>query len=318
MSIQYQVETEPLGTAGSVKSCSDFIQEDDFLVISGDCICDFDLTKCIRFHQEKNAEVTIVLYSHPNPLEYGLVDLREDGKIDRFIEKPSWEKVHTNLINTGIYIISANVLRDIPEGETFDFGKDLFPLLLQYNRRMYGFPADGYWCDIGTSASFLTCNIDVLEGKVGIDMPKEMQKGIWSQTKMSGDVKILPPVYIGKNTVIEKGATIGPNTVVGSNSYVASGVVLARTVVDNAVIHAGTTASGAVICRGASIGATSILNEGVVIGEDTVIGANCLISPKVKIWPSREVKSGSKIMHSLSQGMLREDLTIWGKGCDLR
>jgi mannose-1-phosphate guanylyltransferase/phosphomannomutase len=98
MSIDYRVEKEPLGTAGGVKACTDFIGGEDFLVISGDCICNFDLTACFKYHHDKNAEVKIVLYSHPDPLEYGLVDLRADGLIERFIEKPSWDRVHTNLI----------------------------------------------------------------------------------------------------------------------------------------------------------------------------------------------------------------------------
>jgi len=118
-----------------------------------DALCDVDLTKLVEFHREKKASVTIGLKSVENPLEFGIVVTDEDGKIERFLEKPSWGQVFSDTINTGIYVLEPEVLRHIPTDRPFDFSKELFPLLLEMGRPMYGYVMDGYWQDIGTSTS---------------------------------------------------------------------------------------------------------------------------------------------------------------------
>ena len=104
LSIEYSVEESPLGTAGSVRLASGKL-DDTVLVISGDALCDIDLGKLLAFHREKGAAVTIGLKSVPNPLEFGIVVTDEDGRIERFLEKPSWGQVFSDTINTGIYVI---------------------------------------------------------------------------------------------------------------------------------------------------------------------------------------------------------------------
>ncbi len=104
-----------LGTAGGVRVCRDFLGEEDFLVISGDGVCGFNLAACAAFHREKKADATLVLTSHPDPLEYGLVVTGPDGRVLRFVEKPAWRQVVTDLVNTGIYFLSPRILDRIPE-----------------------------------------------------------------------------------------------------------------------------------------------------------------------------------------------------------
>jgi len=101
MSIDYSVEEEPLGTAGSVKMAVRDTEE-PFLVISGDALCDVDLNALVKYHKEHNAAVTIGLKSVDNPLEFGIVVTDEDGRVERFLEKPSWGQVFSDTINTGI------------------------------------------------------------------------------------------------------------------------------------------------------------------------------------------------------------------------
>ena len=140
VSIRYSVEESPMGTAGSVKLAEGALDE-PFLVISGDALCDIDLGALVRFHKEKEALVTIGLKSVDNPLEFGIVVIDEDGRIERFLEKPSWGQVFTDTINTGIYVLDPEVLRHVPEGRPFDFSKELFPLLLEMGRPLYGYVA---------------------------------------------------------------------------------------------------------------------------------------------------------------------------------
>ena len=82
--------------------------------------------------------MTIGLKSVPNPLEFGIVVTDEDGRIERFLEKPSWGQVFSDTINTGIYVLEPEVLRHIPADRPFDFSKELFPLLLEMGRPLYG------------------------------------------------------------------------------------------------------------------------------------------------------------------------------------
>src|SRR5918992_1232772 len=148
LQIRYSIEEMPAGTAGSGKLAQEAL-DDTFLVISGDALCDIDLGKIVEFHEARGAAVTIGLKSVDNPLEFGIVVTDEEGKVERFLEKPSWGQVFSDTINTGIYVLEPEVLKHVPTDRPFDFSKDLFPLLLEMGRPLYGFVFDGYWQDIG-------------------------------------------------------------------------------------------------------------------------------------------------------------------------
>src|SRR4026209_1092927 len=164
MEIGYSVEESPLGTAGSVSLAGKQLEE-TFLVISGDALCDVDLSALVAFHKEKGAAVTIGLKSVENPLEFGIVVTDEEGRIERFLEKPSWGQVFSDTINTGVYVLEPEVLRAIPPAEPYDFSKQLFPDLLERGRPLYGWIAEGYWQDVGTLEQYRQANDDALDGK---------------------------------------------------------------------------------------------------------------------------------------------------------
>ena len=165
--MEYREQTEPIGTAGSVLQCRDFYGDEDFLVMSGDAVTDFDLAELMERHKRARAAVTIALHPNAEPLQYGLVLLDRDSRVRHFVEKPDWPQVVTNLVSTGIYVLSPKAMRYVPEGQTFDFAKDLFPMLLSGEERILGVPMDGYWCDIGTPRAYYQCCLDLLEGRVG-------------------------------------------------------------------------------------------------------------------------------------------------------
>lgn len=173
--MQYRLEQEPLGTAGAVKNCEDFCSGEDVLVISGDAACDFDLAALMAEHQRRNAAVTLALYRHPEPLRYGLAVTDGDNRVRGFVEKPDWSRVVTDLVNTGIYIVSPRAMAQVPEGQAFDFAKDLFPLLLRQGELLLGLPMAGYWCDVGTPVSYYRCCADALEGRLRIDLPESFR-----------------------------------------------------------------------------------------------------------------------------------------------
>ncbi|HVF13316.1 MAG TPA: NDP-sugar synthase, partial [Acidimicrobiales bacterium] len=175
----YATEETPLGTAGSVRNAQAELGE-TFLVISGDVLTDIDLSALVAFHKEKGAIATIALKSMENPLEFGIVITREDGSIERFLEKPTWGQVFSDNVNTGIYVLEPEVFDYIAEGTSVDFSSDVFPRLLADGKPLFGFVAEGYWEDVGTLEAYHKAHQDVLDGKVAMDIPGfRMAKGVW-------------------------------------------------------------------------------------------------------------------------------------------
>lgn len=175
--MQYRIEEEPLGTAGAVKNCADFYGEEDFLVISADAACDFELGLLMEEHKKRSAALTIALQRDKAPLRYGLALTESGGRILSFIEKPGWEQVVTDLVNTGIYVISPRVMELVPDGRAFDFGAELFPELLRRGEKLIGLEMQGYWRDIGTPLSYYKCCVDAIEGRLKIKVPEEYRAG---------------------------------------------------------------------------------------------------------------------------------------------
>ena len=175
--LQYRVESDALGTAGGVKNCADFYGGEDFLVISGDAACDFDLGRLMAEHKNRSAAVSLALYRHPEPLSYGLAVTDGDSLVRQFIEKPDWPRVVTDLVNTGIYALSPETMELVPEGRPFDFARELFPLLLSRGERVLGVPMEGYWCDVGSPLAYYRCCADALEGRLRLSLPESYSVG---------------------------------------------------------------------------------------------------------------------------------------------
>jgi len=129
VNMSYASEETPLGTAGSVRNAMDEL-DDTFLVISGDVLTDVDLGAVIQSHREQEAMATIGLVRVENPLEYGIVITRDDGTIERFLEKPTWGQVFSDTINSGIYVLEPKVFDYIAAERSVDFSGDVFPALL--------------------------------------------------------------------------------------------------------------------------------------------------------------------------------------------
>jgi mannose-1-phosphate guanylyltransferase/phosphomannomutase len=200
MDIGYSVEETPLGTAGSVRLAAGQL-DDTFLVISGDALCDVDLTRLIAYHREKKASVTIGLKAVDNPLEFGIVVTDDDGRVERFLEKPSWGQVFSDTINTGIYVLEPEVLDHVPTDRPHDFSKELFPLLLEMGRPIYGCVLDGYWQDIGNLDQYRQANFDALDERVNLNIG-----GI----RIRGNVWIGDGVDVHDLEAIEGPAYLGP------------------------------------------------------------------------------------------------------------
>jgi mannose-1-phosphate guanylyltransferase/phosphomannomutase len=302
LSIRYSVEESPAGTAGSVKLAEEALDE-PFLVISGDALCDIDLGSLVRFHREKGALVTIGLKSVPNPLEFGIVVMDEDGRIERFLEKPSWGQVFTDTINTGIYVLEPEVLRHVPEDQPYDFSKELFPLLLEMGKPLYGYVADGYWQDIGNLDQYRQANFDALDERVRLNIPGIRLRGnVWVGEGVDLDDvgAVAGPAFVGNYCRIAPSATVGPYSVLMPSVTLADHARTARAVVDNSTaIGRSVLVEGAIVGKACDLRPHARLHEGVAVGDNCTIGEESVVMPGVRIYPFKEVESGSLVDRNL-------------------
>lgn len=285
--LTYFVEDSPLGTAGSVKRCMDFLGGEDFLVVSGDAVCDLDLTRLAALHTQRRSAATLALCRREEPLEYGLVRTDREGRILGFVEKPGWGQVDTELVNTGVYVLSRRAMDLVPQGTSYDFGRELFPLLLSKGEPIYGWEIPGYWQDMGDCGAYLECVQDALAGKVSLDLAG-------GRGPTPAGVEVKEPCWIGQRVSLAPGCTVGPYAVLGEGTTVETGAVVERSVLLGAGVGEGAEITGAILCKGATVHRRAMVGPGAVLGEGAVAGAESIVAPGVKLWPGRMVPEGGK------------------------
>ena len=302
----YAVEEEqPLGTAGCVKNIQQWL-DDTFVTISGDAITDFDIQAAIAFHRQKKSKATLILTRVPNPIEFGVVITDREGKIDRFLEKPSSSEIFSDTVNTGTYILEPEVLDYLPENEESDFSKDLFPLLLEKGEPMYGYIAEGYWCDVGHLEAYREAQYDGLEQKVKLNFDYvQKSAGIWigNNTYIDPSAVIETPALIGDNCRIGARVKIEAGTVIGDNVTVGADADLKRPIIWNgATVGDEAHLRACIISRGTRMDRRSQALEGSVIGSLSIVGEEAQIAPGVRVWPSKRVESGAILNINLIWG----------------
>ncbi|WAH44529.1 sugar phosphate nucleotidyltransferase [Alicyclobacillus fastidiosus] len=304
--LHYFEEDVPLGTAGSVKNAEAFL-DGTFVVISGDALTDFNLQQAIEFHRAKQAIGTLVMTRVEVPVEYGVVMTDLEGRITRFLEKPSWSEVFSDTVNTGIYVFEPEVLSFFQSGEVFDFSKDLFPLLMKNNHPLYGYVAEGYWSDIGNLVQYRQSQFDMLDGLVNVNIKGErVRPGVWvgENAEVHPLASIEGPAFIGEGTIISEHAKLKPYSVTGRFNRIHFGAQIEKSVLWNRnSIGSTATLEGATVCNGVKLGVAARLQENAVIGDNSRIGDKTDIHTNVKVWPDRYIESETIVRSSL----------IWGK-----
>ena len=303
INMQYVKAQADYGTAGSVRNAAEHLDK-RFIIISGDVLTDFDLTKAIEYHIAKKAKATILLTRHQTPLQYGIVMTDNDGKITRFLEKPSWGQVFSDTINTGIYILEPEILDLIPYREEFDFSKDLFPMMLSKGMPLYGYIADGYWRDVGNLDEYQIGQNDALNGKLKLDYHGTVR----ADGVIMGDNCVISPtaqfegnVMLGNNVKIGDYAKI-TNSVLGNNVVVGGGAKLTRiTAWDNVLIDDFASLTDDVICSDVRIGQSTVIDENVFISNNCKIGKDASLHSNIKLWPNKNVEEGATLSRSLVQ-----------------
>jgi mannose-1-phosphate guanylyltransferase len=288
--IDYAVEDTALGTAGGIKNAEGYLDGGPFVVVNGDVLSGMDLHVAIEKHKESDALATIVLTSVEDPTAYGLVEVDHEMLVHRFLEKPAADEVTTNLVNAGIYVLEPEVLAMIPAGREVSIEREIFPYL-QAERRLRAYVSSSYWRDIGTPRSYLAASHDVLSGAVGaredfdylhVDPSVVLGKG----------VKVLPPVSIAADCVLEHRATVGGRSSLGRGCIIGEGAVVEGSILfDGAEVEADAVVRGSIIGPGARVGqeaivrGLSVLGARCVVGEGNVLDQGIHINPGVVLPP---------------------------------
>lgn len=278
-------ENTPLGTAGGVRNCCDG-KYDAVLVVSGDAVFDFSLQRAIDYHFEHKSDVTIITSRNENPTRFGVVISDDEDNVIRFDEKPSWKRVVTDLVNTGIYVLSPYAIESIPERMEYDFSKNLFPKLMREGRVVKSMCENSFWCDIGTLDEYHNCNVLAAANEImtvkndGLNQRQLVRCGIHADE----NVYVSHSACVGKNVKLGKGSILCEKTVVSDDCDIAAAIVGKGT-----VIGKGSIVNSAILGENVSVGENCIVPEGVVIGD------GCRIADGTVLKRNRCVKSGTSV-----------------------
>lgn len=296
--LHYYREKEPLGTAGGVLQATKCQRapRDTMVILSGDGLTDCNLTDAITFHRQKKALATLVIKRVREPLEYGVVLLDHESRIQRFVEKPGWGEVYSDAVNTGIYILEPEVLSYIWDEKPCDFGKDLFPMLVSQGKDVFAYMTDAYWCDIGDQSAYIRAQSDFLHGKINLN-PGVL---VAETASIDQDAIIDGPCYLGPGARIGAFARIEDGSVIGRNVSVSAHARISRSVIwEDASIHEDARVNGSVVCRGAQVMRGASMQEECALGDSAVLGSRASLETGAKVWPGKRVDPYVRVTENL-------------------
>ncbi|MBV8499257.1 MAG: NDP-sugar synthase [Candidatus Eremiobacteraeota bacterium] len=265
--LHYSHESELLGSAGAVKNVRAFFGEENFLVIGCDEVTDLRLDRLLDFHRVHEALASIALVEREDVEQYGVVLLDDDERIVGFQEKPARGTESSRLVNTGVYVFSPAIFEHIPDGEFYDFGKQVFPALQAAHERFYGYDARGaYWADIGTPDEYRRASYDVVSGVVQI--PQTAANGIDPSATIEEGARIDGPVKLGAGVRIGAGVCIEGPSVVDDRARIEAGARLKRTIVwQDATVGERAELLDTIVGKGTLVAAGSALENALVADE---------------------------------------------------
>ncbi|MFX0000609.1 MAG: sugar phosphate nucleotidyltransferase [Candidatus Hodarchaeota archaeon] len=267
VNIIYTNEKHPLGTAGAIKLAEDYLKDENFFMLNGDVILNFDFIEIIKAHDKYRGVGVIASKMVPDPLRYGVLIIEEDtNKIIKFLEKDEYSppegKQIPMPINAGVYLLEPEIFQYIEPKKKVSIERNVFPILARENK-LYHYSIPGIWKDIGKPEELLEGNIELMK-----DILKNLQEKkdnlINESLDVEGKVIIKPPVAIGENVVIRKNCQIGPNVIIGENVYIGANTEIKETLIYNEAYI-----SENIKCERAIIADNCLLHDGVqLIGNN--------------------------------------------------
>lgn len=299
------------GTANAIYQNMQFIEQyapTYVLILSGDHVYKMDYAKMLAFHKEKGADVTIAVMDVPidEASAYGIMNTRDDLSIYEFEEKPKEPK--STKASMGVYIFTWEKLKNyLLEDEknaksSNDFGKNIIPSMLSSGERMFAYPFDGYWKDVGTINNLWEANMDLLNPTISLNLSDPLWR-IYCRHSMT------TPQYVGahavlKNSMITEGCEVDANV---NNSILFSDVIAE----EDAEISYSVVMRNAKISKGAKV-RYAIVADNAVIEEGAVVGAPPEDYPDRDNWGIAVVGQGA-VVHS-GETVLPKQMLMPGQG----
>ncbi|MGA2319262.1 MAG: NDP-sugar synthase [Solirubrobacteraceae bacterium] len=290
--LRFVEEPDPRGTAGALKYAEPMLDE-RFVMLNGDVLTDIDLTGQIAQHEASGAKATLALVAVADPTAYGLVILGEDRSVASFVEKPSSDRIETNLISAGAYVLEREILDLVPPDRNVSIEREVWPLLI--DKGLYGFPSEGYWLDIGTPARYLQGTFDIIEGNVQTAVRERLGSG-WLAVDESAEVlgRVIPPAVLERGVRVAQGAHVGSLAVLAADVWIGAGSTVERSVIlQGAQIGEGCTLRDCIIAAGCRVGAHTQITGGSVLGEGVTVGADNVITRGARIFPGVVLPDGA-------------------------
>jgi mannose-1-phosphate guanylyltransferase len=263
--------------------------DDSFIVLNGDIFTDIDLSRMMRLHRKNKAIASLALTPVEDPTIYGVVETESEGRVKRFIEKPSRDRVTTNMINAGIYILEPDILSYIAPNTFSMFERDVFPPLLEKGQIVYGYPFRDYWIDIGTPDKYLKLHHDLLRRYVG-------NKGIKfdGESFVHSSAQIEGPAIIGEGCFVDRNSIVRGPAVLGARCRVEEGAVVEGAVLwQDCQISKGAKLRNCLVACRCRVGEESEIPDGCILGDDVLVGRGTEVSKGIKIWPGKTIEQGT-------------------------
>ncbi|MFX1257871.1 MAG: sugar phosphate nucleotidyltransferase [Promethearchaeota archaeon] len=223
LKIQYTDEKNPMGTAGAIKLAESYLKDDNFFMLNGDVILNFNFKEMLNNHERNNGTGTIASKIVNDPSRYGvLITNKENNRILQFLEKSEYKSPEGKDIpmpvNAGVYILEPEIFSYIEPHRNVSIEREVFPILAS-EKRIYHYPISGIWKDIGKPEELLDGNILLMKDLIK-NLKEKKENLIDESVKFEGRTLIYPPCTIGENVVIKNNCVIGPNVIIGDNVYV--------------------------------------------------------------------------------------------------
>lgn len=298
--LTYVKEDKPLDTGWAIKNVERYLDRGEtFLVFNGDVLTDLDIADMVRFHRESGSMCTISLTPVEDVSSYGVVEVDDTGRVQRFLEKPKPGTTESRWINAGTYVMETNVLDyiseprlldEIPAGRPYSVEYGLFPKMLEEGRPVYGYRSGAYWLDMGTPERYLQAQNDLLAGrlKYALEPPGEqVQDGVWAGegTFIDAGARLTGPAVLGKgcrlraNSAVTGPAALGDGCELGEEAQVQNVIAF-----NNVTFGPSSRSSDSLFGNGAVVGPECQVDGLSVVGDDANIGAaNRLSGERVEI-----------------------------------
>jgi NDP-sugar pyrophosphorylase family protein len=272
--LRYVVEPAPLGTGGAIRYAAQGTA-DTLVVFNGDVLTSVDVNAVVKLHRERRARATIVLTPVDNPSAYGLVETEPDGRVRRFLEKPSPDEITCDTINAGIYVLEPDTFDRIPKDVSYSIERAYFPSLIERKETFVAYVDRGYWIDIGTPEKYIQVHHDMFDGHFagGLFASADRSKPVVSpEARIEDDVTFDGPSFIDAGAHVKTGARIGPYSVLGRGVVVEESANVENTILwPNTRIGQSAVVNGPILGRNCHVGRNAVVKSSSVLGDKTLL-----------------------------------------------